>query len=305
MIRLPSRHASTPAGPRARHRGGVRWWVVLAFLAYAAWYWTSHQQEAAFTGRSQLIDTSHAEEAQLGLQAWDEILSQEPVLRGGPEAARVDAITRRLVERAPALEALLAEARGVAPSTRWDAFAWESVVIDSPQANAFCLPGGKLAVYTGLLPVAGDDDALAVVMGHEVAHALLRHGGERMAQQKLVRMGAMAGAVAVGEMEAGQQAAVMAALGAGARYGVVLPFSRAHESEADALGLLLAAAACYDPRAAPGLWERMDAGRDGAAPPAFASSHPGAGERITRLQALMPDALAVRERFCGAGDGAR
>lgn len=300
MIRIPTRSPSPRADARAQRRGGVRWWVVLAFLGYAAWYWLSHQQEAAFTGRSQLIDTSHAQEAQLGLQAWDEILASEPVLRGGPEVARVDAITRRLVARAPELEQLLAEARGVAPSTAWDAFAWESAVIDSPQANAFCLPGGKLAVYTGLLPVAGNDDALAVVMGHEVAHALLRHGGERMAQQKLVRMGALAGAVAVGEMEPTRQAAVMAALGAGSRYGVLLPFSRAHESEADALGLLLAAAACYDPREAPGLWERMGAGREGGAPPAFASSHPGAEERIARLQALMPDALAVRERFCGA-----
>lgn len=156
-----------------------------------------------------------------------------------------------------------------------------------------------MAVYTGIVPIAQNGDALAAIMGHEIAHALLRHGAERMAQQKLAQIGSVAAGVAVGDMAPEQQRMVMAALGAGAQYGLLLPFSRDHETEADEVGLMLAAAACFDPREAVGLWERMGQASGGQAPPEFMSTHPSGPARIQRLQELMPAALEVQRRHCG------
>lgn len=286
--------------PGQRRRGGVRWWVLVLFAGYAGWYWFSHQQEAAFTGRSQLIDTDVRQEAALGLQAYDEILAQSQLVTDGELPRQVSEIARRLVARAPQVEAELAAEKGIAADTQWDAFDWQVSVIQSDQANAFCLPGGKMAVYTGLIPIAQNGDALAVVMGHEIAHALLRHGAERMAQQKLVQIGSLAAGVALGDMDPQQQQMVMAALGGVTQYGFVMPFSRDHESEADEIGLMLAAAACFDPRAAVPLWERMAASGGGQAPPEFMSTHPNPGTRIQRLQTLMPRAMAFYQAHCGA-----
>ncbi|HMN35767.1 MAG TPA: M48 family metallopeptidase [Chiayiivirga sp.] len=293
MNTLNSR-SSTP-----RRRGGVRWWVILLFGLYAAWYWFSNQQEAAFTGRAQLIDSSVQEEAALGLQAYREILSQSRVLTQGQAPAQVKQIAERLVAVGPRVEATLAAARNAKPSIAWDAYDWQVSLIQSEQANAFCLPGGKIAVYTGILPIAGNDSALAAIMGHEIAHALLRHSAERMAQNKLVNLGSMAAGVAISDMDTQQQKAVMAVMGAGAQYGVLLPFSRDHESEADEVGLMLAAAACYDPREAIGLWERMGQASAGQAPPEFMSTHPSGSTRIAHLERLMPQALEIRAAFCG------
>ncbi len=282
-----------------RRRGGVRWWVVMLFGLYAAWYWFSHQQEAAFTGRTQLIDSNVQEEAALGLQAYREILSQSRVVTQGDTPEQVKRIAERLISVGPRVEADLAAARNVRPSIEWGAFDWQVSLIQSDQANAFCLPGGKIAVYTGILPIAQNQDALAAIMGHEIAHALLRHSAERMAQNKLVQLGSMAAGMAISDMDPQQQRAVMAAMGAGAQYGVLLPFSRDHESEADEVGLMLAAAACYDPREAIGLWERMGQASGGQVPPEFMSTHPSGSTRIAHLQRLMPQALQIREAYCG------
>ena len=293
MNALNSR-SSTP-----RRRGGVRWWVVLLFGLYAAWYWFSNQQEAAFTGRTQLIDSSVQEEAALGLQAYREILSQSRVLTQGEAPQQVREIADRLVAVGPRVEADLAQARKTKPSIAWDAFDWQVSLIQSDQANAFCLPGGKIAVYTGILPIARNENALAAIMGHEIAHALLRHSAERMAQNKLVQLGSMATGLAISDMDDQQQKAVMAVMGAGAQYGVLLPFSRDHESEADEVGLMLAAAACYDPREAIGLWQRMGQASGGQAPPEFMSTHPSGTTRIAHLERLMPQALEIRRAYCG------
>lgn len=288
-----------PAARRSGvRRGGVRWWVIVLFGGYLMYYWFSHQEESAFTGRERLIESSMEQEAALGVQAFDQILSTEQVVTSGPLPALVEDIMQRLVTVAPALETALVEGRDGAVKTEWDAFDWEVRVLQSEQANAFCLPGGKMAVYTGIVEVAQNDDALAAIMGHEIAHALLRHGGERMAHQKLVQVGAIAAGVAVGDMEPQQQRMVLAALGAGAQYGMLLPFSRNHETEADFVGLMLSAAACYEPREAIGLWERMGEAAGGRSPPEFMSTHPGHGTRIQQLEEWMPQAQAVRERFC-------
>lgn len=287
-----------PSAPR--RRGGFRWWVLIIFGIYVAWYWTSNQEEAAFTGRSQLIDSSPQQEAAMGLQAYRQILSESDVVAKGPVAEQIRDMAQRLIAVGPKVEADLAKARGVAPSIAWDAFDWDVSLIQSDQANAFCLPGGKIAIYTGILPIAQNEDALAAIMGHEIAHALLRHSAERMAQQKLVQLGSLATGMAVSDMDPQQQRAVMAVMGAGAQYGVLLPFSRDHESEADVVGLMLAAAACYDPREAIGLWERMGQASGGQAPPEFMSTHPSGPTRISHLQQLMPQALEIREAYCGS-----
>lgn len=286
-----------PATPR--RRGGFRWWVLILFALYAGYYWFSNQQDAAFTGRTQLISSDPQQEAAMGLQAYRQILSESNVVTQGQLPGQVRDIAARLIQVGPRVEADLAAARGVKPSIQWDAFDWDVSVIQSDQANAFCLPGGKIAVYTGIIPVAQNMDALAAIMGHEIAHALLRHSAERMAQQKLAQIGSMAAGVAVSDMEPQQQRAVMAVMGAGAQYGVLLPFSREHESEADEVGLMLAAAACYDPREAIGLWQRMGQLSAGQAPPEFMSTHPSGETRIARLQQLMPRALEIRQAYCG------
>jgi predicted Zn-dependent protease len=281
-------------------RGHFHWWAIVAFLVYGAYYWLSNQHESSFTGREQIIATSSQQEATLGLQAYQQVLAQSQVAPDGPEVEQIKQIAQRLIAVAPRVEADLAAAHGTKPETDWSSFKWEVNVLQSDEVNAFCLPGGKIAVYTGLLPVAQNPDALAVVLGHEISHALLRHGAERMAQQHLEQIGALATGVAVSSMDPQRQREVMAALGAGAQFGVVLPFSRKDESEADEIGLMLAAAACFDPRAAIPLWQRMEQQAGNGKPPEFMSDHPSDSHRIQRLQELMPQALALREKYCGS-----
>lgn len=290
-----------PFGDRAaggvQRRRGLKFWPILLFLGYLGYYYFSHQQSASYTGRKQLIDTTAEQEAALGLQSYREILSQSRVVTSGDLPQQVRGIAQRLIEAAPKVEQYLAQTANIPAATDWNAFNWDVSVIESDQVNAFCLPGGKIAVYTGIIPVAKNSDGLAAIMGHEIAHALLRHGGERMAQQKLVQIGTMAASMSVGEMDPQQQRMVMAAIGAGAQYGVLLPFSRDHESEADKVGLLLAAAACFNPQEAPKLWERM-AALGNQKPPEFMSTHPAEATRIQQLNAWMPEAEQVRQHFC-------
>jgi predicted Zn-dependent protease len=281
-------------------RRGLKLWPILIFALYFGYYYISHRDTAAYTGRSQLIDTTPAQEAALGLQSYREILSQSQVVTSGPLPQQVRGIAERLITAAPKVEKYYAETKNIPAETDWSSYQWDVNVLQSDEVNAFCLPGGKIAVYTGIVPVAQNADGLAVVMGHEIAHALLRHGGERMAQQKLVQLGTMAAGMSVSDMDPQQQQMVMAALGAGAQYGVLLPFSRSHESEADHVGLLLAAAACFNPEEAPKLWERMGA-LSRQKPPEFASTHPSDATRIQQLQAWMPEAESVRAHFCSSG----
>lgn len=174
---------------------------------------------------------------------------------------------------------------------------WEFVVFeDDSQINAFAMPGGKVAVYTGIFNVAKTDDDLAIVMGHEVAHVAAGHGNERVSHQLLAAGGALALQVGTKDMDSDQRQLLLAAYGAGASVGVILPYSRYHESEADEIGLLYAAKAGYDPRAAIGFWERMGASSQGA-PPEFLSTHPSSSTRIRKLNEMMPKALeAYRNR---------
>ncbi|CAN5139590.1 M48 family metallopeptidase [soil metagenome] len=283
-----------------RSGGGIRWWVLLLFAGYAAFSWFGSAKTDPYTGDKAHYGATVDEETQLGLQAYREVLSQErPVDASDARARSVDAVARRLVARASEVEADLAAEHKEASPGLAKTFDWSVAVLDSAQANAFCLPGGKMAVYTGLLPVTRNDDAMAVVLGHEIAHALLRHGSQRMAQQKLVQAGQLAAGVAVGNMDRQQQQVVMAVFGAGAQYGLLLPYDRKHETQADEVGLMLAAAACYDPREAIPLWQRMSELNGGQRPPEFASTHPDPANRIQHLQSLMPRAMGYYAKYCG------
>ena len=279
-----------------RRRGiNPRFIILLLFAGYAAYYWVSNRQIDPYTGEKVLIDGSISldEEKAMGLQAYEDILSKEqPVDPNSQVAQQVREIARRLIAKVPEVEAQMAADSGNQPNRVWESFEWDVNVIPSEQANAFCLPGGKMAVYTGLFEVAKNADAVAVVMGHEIAHALLRHGAQRMSQQKLGQLGQMAGAM--GGLDPQQQQMMQAAMG----YGYLLPYARKHETEADAVGLMLAAAACFDPQEAVPLWERMSEASGGQASPEFSSTHPNPGTRIQNLQALMPKAMEYRQKFC-------
>ncbi len=270
--------------PRRRMGWKVRLIPIVLFAMYGLYYYVSNQETVPMTGRSQLVDMTREQEMSLGLESYMEILRQSQVLQQGKEVGLVRQIGKDLAKAAADVD---------------PGFEWEFNVIRSEQANAFALPGGKTAVYTGLLPVAQNADGLAVVMGHEIAHAIARHGAERMAYQKLVQIGSMAATVALGDLDYQTQRMVMGALGVGTQYGILLPFSRDHESEADYMGLLFMARACYDPREAPKLWERMGQMSQGQQPAEFMSTHPSHQTRIQQFQEWMPEALEERHKHCG------
>ncbi|MBM4110391.1 MAG: M48 family metallopeptidase [Phycisphaerae bacterium] len=245
--------------------------------------------EVSGTGRSQFNILSVDDEIDLGQQAYAEELqvakkAGHRVLTTGPEHDRVMSVSQRIFDAANRVHPTIARQ-----------FSWEMTVIDDPKSvNAWALPGGKSAVFTGLLPVAKTDAELAVVIGHEAAHAIARHGGERMSQQTALNLIMVAG-FEFSEADAGTREIVMNALGLG-----TLAFSRSQESEADHLGLLIAADAGFDPREAIALWQNM-AAAGGAAPPEFLSTHPSESTRIQRLHALMPEAMVVWQAAKAAG----
>ena len=243
---------------------GGRWFPLLLLVAGCA--------TAPYTRRSQLMIVSADEEMKLGAEAYQEVLGKSRVVTTPERTAPVEAVGRR-----------------IARATDHPEYAWQFALLDDPkEQNAFALPGGKVAVYTGLLPVAQTTTGLAVVLGHEIAHVIARHGAERMSQGAV----AQAGGSALGALFGGGPgtSAILAAYGLGAQVGVLLPYGRTQESEADHIGLLLMARAGYDPRAALAFWQRMErAGGDG--PPEFLSTHPSHGTREQQIAAWLPEAL--------------
>lgn len=238
-----------------------------------------------YTERSQLLLVSESQEMQLGAQAYEQVLKDPNVKisRDPREVEPVKRVAARIIEAAKRSK--------YAESARQ--FDWDvSVIKDDKTLNAFALPGGKIAVYTGIFPVAKNEAGLAAIMGHEVVHALARHGAERMSQGQLAQMGLTVSDLLIGVNVSNPATAqfMMAALGLGVHVGVMLPFSRSHESEADYVGLLLAAQAGYDPQEAVRVWERMKQLTKGQ-PPEFLSTHPGHETRIKHLQEWMPEAV--------------
>jgi predicted Zn-dependent protease len=245
------------------------WWWGLAVLLLAGC------QNVPLTGRSQLQMISEKQERSMGLSSFREILDKETLSHDAVQNERLQRIGAR-----------------IAAATGRDDYQWEFKLIDDDDAlNAFCLPGGKVAVYTGLLPVAQDDAGLAAVIGHEVAHAIARHGGERLSQEILVA--GVTAATVVATRDAKKRDLYAGLLGAGAAVGFLLPYSRLHESEADRMGLIYMAKAGYDPRAAVGLWQRMAAaGKGKSKPPEFLSTHPADETRVKGIERWLPEALS-------------
>ena len=258
------------------NRTHIRWLpILIAGIFFAYQYFSSERFVNPETGRKSHVGLSTQQESALGLQSYRQVLAQSQAIDSGPEFEMVKRVATRL-----------AAATGAAGS----GFDWRASLIRDAQVNAFCLPGGKIVVYTGILPVAENDAALATVLGHEMAHATSRHGAQRVLQQSLAQTAMTGVAVSLGDMDYDKQRAVMGALGAGAQFGVLMPFGREHESEADHIGLIYMARAGYDPRESIRFWERM--GRSGGAqPPEFLSSHPSHGRRIQQLEAWMPQAM--------------
>jgi predicted Zn-dependent protease len=269
--------------------GAIRWRVSLAVATAWLALWTlltaSGCATNPYTQRWQFLILSQSYEQDLGAQAYQQVL-QDPKIQISRDAHEIEPI-QRVANR------IIAAAKQSRYADIAQQFHWEiSVIKDDRTMNAFALPGGKIAVYTGIFPVAKNEAGLAAILGHEVTHALARHGAERMSQglvAQLLLTGADV-ALAGGGAGAGTRQAVMQALGLGAQVGVLLPFSREHESEADYIGLLLAAQAGYDPREAIHVWERMEQA-GGTQPPEFLSTHPSHGTRIADLQSWMPEAL--------------
>ena len=255
--------------------------IGIAILVVCFQYFSSEKitNEAGRTARHAL---NPQQEETLGLQSYQQVLQEAQTIDSGPEYELVKRVAQRL-----------AGATGPAAKT----FDWRVSLVSSPQVNAFCLPGGKIVVYTGILPVAQSEAGLATVMGHEMAHATLRHGSERLLQQKATQTLMTGVQTSLGDMSYEQQRAIMGAIGAGAQYGLLLPFSREHESEADKVGLLYMARAGYDPREAVGFWQRMSEASSGSGKPLeFMSTHPSDATRIAQLRELLPQAQAEYER---------
>lgn len=229
-----------------------------------------------YTGRKQLMLVDEAQERQLGVSAYQQTLGESRVSTDPREVDPVRRVGKRIADAAAQKD-----------------FAWEfNVIVDDKTLNAWCLPGGKIAFYTGIFPVLQDEAGMAFVMGHEVAHALLHHGAERMSQTMATEGAAsLLGAVLSSKDPMIQQGA-LAAFGAATNVGVLLPFSRKHESEADGVGLELMARAGYDPQASVEVWKRMQA-LGGKQPPQWLSTHPSHETRIQDLESRLPKAMAL------------
>jgi len=243
-------------------------------------------QTVPITGRQQLSIVSSGEVLSMSATAYKDFLSEHSVISGTPEAAMIKRVGVRIQH---AVENYFAEHN---LSGRLQGYEWEFNLVDDPAVNAWCMAGGKVVVYTGLLPIAKDDKGLAVVMGHEIAHAVANHGDERMSQGLIAQMGGMALSTALAKKPQQTADLFMTAFGIGTQVGVMLPYSRLQESEADRLGLIFMAMAGYDPHEAPEFWKRMSSGKQGAAPPEFLSTHPADATRISNIEKGMDEAMS-------------
>jgi predicted Zn-dependent protease len=235
------------------------------------------------TGRSQLNIIPEAEMLNMSYSQYSTFLSEHKLISTGPQAAMVKRVGQRIQA---AVEAYFA-AKGL--SSELANYRWQFELVDDDQVNAWCMPGGKVVVYTGILPITADETGLAVVMGHEIAHAIANHGSERMSHALLQQMGGMALATALEKQPEETRSMWMSAYGIGSNVAVMLPYSRSHESEADHLGIIFMAMAGYDPAAAIDFWQRMAAGK-GETPPELLSTHPSDATRINDIRKHLPEA---------------
>lgn len=248
-------------------------------------------QEGPF-GRRQIVALNSSQEAALGAQAYQEVLSKAEPIRQGPLVDAVREVVTHLVQATSDREFL--HKTDLNPK-QFANFKWEVSVVRSREVNAFCLPGGKMVVYTSILPVCETDAGLATVMGHEISHALAHHGAERMAQQQMAQIGLVAASSSMNDVDPQQRQNLLMLLNAGAQFGI-LSYSRSHETEADKIGLYLMATAGYNPRAAITFWQRMQRTSKGGQPPEFLSTHPSHERRIRDLQEWQADVQPLYQR---------
>ncbi|MEN7549104.1 M48 family metallopeptidase [Rapidithrix thailandica] len=242
------------------------------------------------TGRKQLRLIPSSQMLAMSYSQYDSFLKENKVSSNSKQAEMIKRVGRRIQK---AVETYMAE-QGL--SSNLEGFAWEFNLVDDDIANAWCMPGGKVVFYTGILPICKTEEGVAIVMGHEVAHAIAEHGSERMSQG-LIAQGLEVGvSLATMKSKPVYQQAFQTAFGVGAQVGM-LSFSRQHESEADKIGLIFSSMAGYDPRDAPKFWERMKAAAGGQAPPEFLSTHPSHDTRIKNLNAQLPNAIALYNKY--------
>lgn len=236
------------------------------------------------TGRRQVNLLPESEMVAMSLTSYQEFLSTHPLSTNAVQSDMVKTIGRNI---SSAVEEFLVNNK---MADRVEGFDWEFNLVQDDIPNAWCMPGGKVVVYTGILPLTVTKEGLAVVIGHEIGHAVARHGNERMSQALLIQLGGVALDVALKDEPEKTKNLYLAAYGLGANVGIALPYSRAHENEADKLGLIFMAMAGYDPNAAVEFWGRM-AAMSGDKPPAFLSTHPSDETRVNNLKALVPEAM--------------
>ena len=242
-----------------------------------------------FTGKKTIALVSNAQLFPTAFQQYDQFLSENNVVTGTKDAEMITRVGQRIATAAE----------------RWlnannhqgylNDYRWEYNLVEDKTVNAWCMPGGKIVFYTGILPIAQNETGIAAIMGHEVAHALGNHGQQRMSAGLLQQLGAVAGNVAIKDEQS--RNIFNQAYGVGSTVGVMLPFSRAHETEADKIGLILMAIAGYNPDEAAELWKRMKANSGGQAPPEFLSTHPSNDTRIENLTQLAPTAKTEAAKF--------
>ena len=221
----------------------------------------------------------------MNFDQYRDFLSKHTIVEHGEQAEMVKRVGTRIEH---AVERYFSEH---SLSSRLKGYQWEFNLVEDKQVNAWCMPGGKVVVYSGILPVTRGENGLAVVLGHEIAHAVANHGGERMSQALLVEMGGLTLDAALSQNETKTNGLFLAAYGLGAQVGILLPYSRVQESEDDHLGLAFMAMAGYDPNGAVAFWERMVSSKHGSSPPELLSDHPADARRIENIKELLPEAL--------------
>ncbi len=241
------------------------------------------------TGRKQFALIPDSSMLSMSFDQYGQFLQQNKLSTDAAQTGLIKGVGKRIQE---AVETYFAQHN---LSQELKGYIWEFNLVDSKEINAWCMPGGKVVVYTGILPMTQNENGLAVVMGHEIAHAVAKHGNERMSQVLLAQMGGIALAEALQRKPQQTQALWMGVFGAGVQLGALLPFSRLHESEADHLGLIFMAMAGYDPNGAVVFWQRMSQ-KAGGKPPEFLSTHPADETRIRKIKSEIPEAMTYYKK---------
>ena len=239
------------------------------------------------TGKKTINFVSNSQLFPSAFQQYDTFLKENKVITGTADAKKVEAIGIRIKTAAEKYLNYLGQGQYLVD------YRWEYKLVDNNEINAWCMPGGKIVIYSGILPVTKDDAGLATVMGHEVSHALADHGAQRMSATQVQQVLGQTLSVAVSGKSQQTQQIIGQAYGLGSQFGAMLPFSRSHETEADKIGLVLMTIAGYNPETSIAFWQRMSAQSSGQAPPEFMSTHPSDATRIANLQAYIPEAKAI------------